>query len=228
MISLIYCYVFPFKMTQFTISSRRIIVRDLQYLRKTQPGNVPCEPTTGRGLASAGSPLPLPVAQPRVKWATTGQDQWAKLIAGQKAPCRVGITTQPYICLRFTVQRAIKTPERWCGLSAVTWEGSCWTAALSERDPSQRFASQPGVTRPFLTSSTCRSPFPGTSSTLAMMVRGEQIPQRSPVPLKCGEEAPGKHLGKFQSPFLILHPSLNLCWPCYLLLCTWMAVNARW
>lgn len=91
MISLIYCYVFPFKMTQLTISSGRIIVRDLQYLRITQPGNAPCEPTPGRGLASAGCPPLLPVARPRVKPETTGQDQRAKTMAGRKAPCRAGI-----------------------------------------------------------------------------------------------------------------------------------------
>lgn len=59
MISLIYCYVFPFKMTQLTISSGRIIVRDLQYLRITQPGNVTCEPALGRGMANTGSPVSL-------------------------------------------------------------------------------------------------------------------------------------------------------------------------
>lgn len=59
MISLIYCYVFPFKMTQLTISSGRIIVRDLQYLRITQPGNVTCEPTPSRAMANAGSPPSL-------------------------------------------------------------------------------------------------------------------------------------------------------------------------
>lgn len=63
MISLIYCYVFPFKMTQLTISSGRIIVRDLQYLRITQPGNVTCEPTPSRGLESAGRPPLLPSAK---------------------------------------------------------------------------------------------------------------------------------------------------------------------
>lgn len=67
MISLIYCYVFPFKMTQLTISSGRIIVRDLQHLRITQPGNVTCEPTRGRGLEGAGNPPLLLVALPRVK-----------------------------------------------------------------------------------------------------------------------------------------------------------------
>jgi len=55
MISLIYCYVFPFTMTQLTISSGRIIVRDLQYLRITQPGNVTCEPTAGRGWHVQGA-----------------------------------------------------------------------------------------------------------------------------------------------------------------------------
>lgn len=60
MISLIYCYVFPFKMTQLTISSGRIIVRDLQHLRITQPGNVTCEPTWGRGAGRCREPTTAP------------------------------------------------------------------------------------------------------------------------------------------------------------------------
>lgn len=60
MISLIYCYVFPFKMTQLTISSERIIVRDLQHLRITQPGNVACEPTWGRETGRCREPTTAP------------------------------------------------------------------------------------------------------------------------------------------------------------------------
>lgn len=99
MISLIYCYVFPFKMTQLTISSGRIIVRDLQYLRITQPGNVMCELTPSRGLESAGRPPLLPVTRPRVKQVTRGQDQQVKLIAGWKTPCKVRTTMQPHVLL---------------------------------------------------------------------------------------------------------------------------------
>lgn len=115
MISLIYCYVFPFKMTRLTISSGRIIVRDLQYLRITQPGKVTREPTPGRGLASAGSPPPLPRARPRLKPATAGQDGPAKPMARQKAPCRLAITAQPYLRLGCTLQCAMETPERRLG-----------------------------------------------------------------------------------------------------------------
>lgn len=182
---------------------------------------------SGQGAGKRREPTAAPTAQPRVKRVTMGQDQQAKPIAGWKTPCRVGITTQPYIHLCFTVQRAIGTPERWRRPSAVTWEGSCWTAASLERDPSQRFASQPRVTLPFLTSGTHCSLFPGTSSTPAMMVRREQIPQQPPAPLKCSEEVPGKHLDTNFGLSLILDPSLNLCWPCYLPLRTWMAVNSR-
>lgn len=92
------------------------------------------------------------------------QKRWlgGKLPAGWESQCR--LTAASVMCSRNTrkVTRSIcrDLPAR--------------TAASPERDLSQRFASQPGVTLPFLTSGTSGSLFPGTSSILATMCAGSR------------------------------------------------------